>query len=94
MFLSQFYSQFGALITGFLTADLRMMRHLGVYTIFLNSLSHVSIDDIRILAMGHDGERGRSENPLERFSAIYQHITRRAAHEQLDTRNAMHVEFR
>ena len=56
MLLSQFYGQKRTLITSLLTTDLRMMDHFRIFAVFLLSLSHVAIDDIRILAMRHDGQ--------------------------------------
>ena len=94
MFLSQFYSQFGALITSFLTTDLRMMRHLGIIAILLDGSNHIPIDDIRILAMGHDRQCGGSKDLLECFPAIHQHIACRTTHKQFDAWDTMSIQLR
>ena len=54
--LRQFHSHAGTLIASLLTTDLRMMDHLGIVTILLLGLSHIAIDDGRVLTMGHDGQ--------------------------------------
>ena len=94
MLLGQLYGQFGTLITGFLTADLRMMRHLRIIAILLDGSSHIPIDDLRILAMGHDGQRGGSEDLLKGFPAVHQHVSRRASHKQFDARDTMSIQLR
>ena len=56
MLTCQFHRQTGTLITGLLATDFRMMNHLGVVTIQLLGLSHIAVDDCRILAMCHNGQ--------------------------------------
>ena len=89
----EFHSQTGALITCLLAADFRMMAHLGIVAVLLLGLCHIAVDDIRILAMGHDGQWGRREDSLQGFPAVDEHIARRRTHEQFDAWNTVDVEL-
>ena len=89
----EFHSQATALVTGLFAADFRMMCHLGVIAIPLSGLGHVTVDDVRIFTMSHDGQRSGREDALQGLPAVDEHISRRRAHEQLDARDAVNIEL-
>ena len=93
MFHGQFNGQTGTLIAGLLTAYLRMMTHLRIITVQTLGLRHITIDDVRILTMDHDGQTSRGEDTLQRLTTVNEHIPGRRAHKQFDTWYAVCIEL-
>ena len=55
---------------------------------------HVAVNNARILTMSHDRQRsGTGEDVVKCLIAVYEHIPRTAAHEELDAGNTVRVKF-
>ena len=94
MLLCQLHRETCTLVTSLLATDLRMMRHMRIITVFPFSLSHVAVDDIRILTMYHDGEPGGSKDLLQSLATVNEHITCRTTHKEFDAWNAFRIQLR
>ena len=91
----QFYSQSRTLVASLLTAYLRMMFYSRIITVFGLGLSHIAIDDIRTLAMGHHRQPQflcLLEYTYQRLVFIYEHISGTGTHKEFDTRHMMPVQ--
>jgi hypothetical protein len=93
VFGGEFDGETSTLVTSLLTADLGMVGNLWVITIETLRLSHVAIDDIRIFAVGHDGQGGCGKDMFQSLTTIYKHVARGGTHEKFDTRDAMRIEL-
>ena len=54
-----------------------MMGYVGIITILRLGLSHIAIDDGRILTMGHDGQGGCGKDTVQGLAAVHKHVASR-----------------
>ena len=87
IFLGQFHRLTRWCQTGLLAANQRMKWHLRIVSPSLLDLSHIPIDDVRILTMCHQWQLAGLEDAFQRLLLVNQHITRRWPHKQLDAWN-------
>ena len=79
--------------TSLLATDERMEADIRVVAMSLLSHRHIVVDDIRILAVSHNGQRCRGKNLIESLITIHKHITRTTTHEEFDARHTVRVEL-
>lgn len=93
IFPGKFHCQSGTLIASLSTTDLGMMDNCGVVTIFRLGGFHIAVDEGGILTVSHQGQGCCTEDTLQCFLAVYQHIARRRAHEEFDARDTVDVQL-
>jgi hypothetical protein len=89
----EFDGEAGALVAGLFAADLWMVCHLRIIAVFCLCRCHVAIDDVRILAVGHNDHGRCGKDTIQSLTTINEHIASRGTHKELDARNAMWIEL-
>ena len=69
----------------------RMMLHGWVFAIQSLGLGHILVDELRIFAMRHDGQRRVFKDVFKRFEPVNKHVSRAGTHKKLNARHAFGV---
>ena len=91
--LCQLYGKLSALQASLNASYLGMELNVRVVAVERLVFSHVCVDNIGILAMGHYGQRAFFEYGFERLVVVNKHVSGRRAHENLHATYLIFVEL-
>ena len=69
----------------------RMVLHGRVVAIQPLGLGHILVDELRVFAMRHDGQRRVFKDVFKRFEPVDKHVSRASTHKKLNARHAFGV---
>ena len=90
---SQFNRLGRALVAGLLATDLTMERDIQILAIQVRIILDITPDHLLFLRVDGDQHTGLAEDTLQRVFLVHQHISRRRAEEEFQSRHTATIQF-